>query len=483
MSDDKTSTNGESRSVLRDGFWRSPPDKHFAPPFPGAGYETPSESAVDAFCSFLMNAGLEPRALDLRFQYQNSLLPAVQDHQAVAQAATGEVERDKKALEQARRDRHEAAEAFVAAMAEAGLPLDPAVHLHDPRNHPSEQAITLTRVEGALDQDCARPDEIAGRYGIEPPDDLAPPWHTQLVRTAVNWILPVAVGIVFGINLAVLTGFVDLDRLGKGQGLVYALIGVIAGIAIEAAAGYAAAGTARILAHSREPDPFDEGSFPRHRVGVWLFLAITLLLLLIAGGIVIVDALGLHELHRQSIRGELSENIEEQLQPFWVYLMAGAVISLPYLLFKFLTSWFSSASRLRHARLSLLAQRYLSERRRDPAVRNAFVAAQRVQNLHEQENWLTKSIERWERRHDAAREAASTEAQKFRDLWNQLIQVLLETRIPQSTAAIPGDGSHPTQPQTNETPAGDKQNAGVIGLLRRMKGKGRQQKGSDGYLS
>ncbi len=483
MSEESSAKKGKNGAVPSDGFWRFPPDQHFAPPFPGAGYETPSETAVDGFCSFLMNAGLEPLALDLRFQYQNSLVPAVQDHQAVTRVVTEAVEQDKRALEQARQHRHEAAEQFVSAMADAGLPLDPAVHVHDPRHRSPEQTINLTSVEHALDQDCARPDEIAGRYGIEPPDDHAMRWYTRLARFSANWILPIAVGIVFGINLAVITGFADLERLGKGQGLVYAVIGVIAGIAIEAAAGYAAAGTARLWAHAREPDPFDEGSFPRHGVGIVLAIVVSLILLLVATGIVVVDALGLQELHRQALRAELAENIEKQLQPLWVYLIAGAVISVPYLLFKFLTSWFASASRLRHARLSLLAQRYLGERRKDPAVRTALVAAQRVKNLYEQERWLTDRIERWEKRHDAARLAASEEAQKFRDLWNQQVKALMATRMSDGTQAVSSTDGQPGEPQAVGAGKPEKMRPGGFPIFRRRKNRDRQENRSDGYLS
>lgn len=483
MSDDRSLQSSGNTAGPRDGFWRQPTDEHFAPPFPGAGYETPSEETVRHFCDFLRHCGLEPKAFDLRFRYHNSLLPAVREHQAVVGTVSLEIAEAECALEEVMRRRESASEEFVSAMAVAGLPLDPGAHGLNASDSVHTDSIGPSRVELALDQDCARPEEIAGRYGIAPPDDHSPRWYKQLLRAAPSWILPVAVGVIFGINLAVLTGFVDLDRPARGQGLVYALLGVVAGIAIEAAAGYGAAGIARLLALCTEPDPFDEGSFPRHRGGRLLVVVMTSVVLLIAVGIVTVDALGLQELHRQALRGELVADLEAQLQPWWVYIIAGAVISVPYLLYKFMNSWLGSANRLRHARVALLAQRYLSERRQNDAVVQAFVASQRVQNLREREKWLRERIEHSKRRHDAAREAACREAQAFRSVWDALVQTLCESR---------GKGSDPVAPtaaaetdvlgNASASQRGNGAVARVRDTLRRVVER-RRRHGGDGYLS
>lgn len=424
---EKEKTNGQPMDT--DGFWRKPREQHFAPPFPTAGYEIPSEKTVDDFCGFLKPCGFEPKLFDLKFRYHNALIPAVQEHRMVVATAATEAEFLRMQLDKLRAQRHAASEEFASAMARAGLPLDTSVHRHE---HRQEKSIDVSRVEEALEQDCARPEEIAGRYGIEPPESSGS-WLSKLS----HYILPIAVGVIFGINLAVLTGFVDLDRLSRGEGLIYAVIGIIAGIAIEAAAGACSSGIARVLAQSTEPTHSDEGDFPRHKVTWWLLGPLLFALLLIAVGIVVVDALGLKTLHEDLLRSKLAENINEALQPLWVYFIAGAIISLPYLLFKFLHSWLSSSAHLRSARIELLAQRYLSERRKDSAVCEAFVAAQRVQNLQEDEQCLQQQIAQLEDRHDAARTAACTEAQSFRSLWDELVRSLSQTREPHISSSPP----------------------------------------------
>ncbi len=488
MEHEQKATHSHGTPRARAAFWLAPADGHRQAPLPGVDVELPSQEVVDNLCAFLRTAGHEPISYELMERYVHRVMPAVTEHWRTSEICEAEIRQLKQVLKDKREEKDRAAEAFVRSMALAGLPLQPEAHQRGATV--GEPTIGLTLVEEALEQDCARPDEIAGRYGVEPVN--RPGGWAKFVKGAANWVLPVAVGIVFGVNLAVLTGFVDFESLQKGRGYAPALVGILAGIAIEATLGACFAAVGWLLATALEPATSEEeGRFPRHK-GLWLVAPLALLVLLaLAAGIVTVDALGLRLLQKEVIEQTFAENVEELLQPMWVYVVAGAVISLPYLIFKFMNAWRNSSDNLREARIALLAQRYLSERRQNESVCEAFAAAQRYRDLSAEVERIEKEIQVVQTRHDRARDAACEEAKRFIERWDEVIAMLQQTRTgdasPSSTAppveTVPADAQNGATAEAEPSKPNESWLERIRRRLGRRNGGGASESGNNSYLS
>lgn len=216
-----------------------------------------------------------------------------------------------------------------------------------------------------------------------------------------------------------------------------------------------------------------------------------LVLLALAAGIVTVDALGLRLLQKEVIEQTFAENVEELLQPMWVYIVAGAVISLPYLIFKFMNAWRNSSDNLREARIALLAQRYLSERRQNESVCEAFAAAQRYRDLSAEVERIEKEIQVVQTRHDRARDAACEEAKRFIERWDEVIAMLQQTRTgdasPSSTAppveTVPADAQNGATAEAEPSKPNESWLERIRRRLGRRNGGGESESGNNSYLS
>ncbi|MEN3002491.1 MAG: hypothetical protein ABDI19_11705, partial [Armatimonadota bacterium] len=121
------------------------------------------------------------------------------------------------------------------------------------------------------------------------------------------------------------------------------------------------------------------------------------------------------------------------LLPFWVYLIAGCVVSLPYLIYKAKIGWRQAEMRLRDARIAYLRWKHVEERRSEPEVQAALQLAQEVVSLQERLQLLKAHLQGIKERLDAARSQAVGCHQQFVQYWETLRDQLVAQRdgVPQ----------------------------------------------------
>jgi len=145
--------------------------------------------------------------------------------------------------------------------------------------------------------------------------------------------------------------------------------------------------------------------------------------------VVVVDALGLRMLHEQAVQqAKLLGTEAGEVLPFWVYLIAGCVISLPYLVYKAMMGWRQGELRLREARIAFLRWKHVEERRGDPEVQAAFRLAQEVVGLQDQLDSLEKSKKEIQDRLDSAQTQVRGCQAEFAQYWQTIYEQLIAHR-------------------------------------------------------
>jgi len=300
---------------------------------------------------------------------------------------------------------------------------------------PAPEPISPLLVERALQADFAHEDEVCGEQGIAPVSSKG-----NVLVTVGQWLFeffaPLAAGLLLGVNLGVITGLVTLEVLQRGEALWLVALAAVIGLFVEKLVGntaYSLMSSAAMASEKRDAIG-DTEPFPsmRSSVRTAFFMAIIALMTV---AIATVDALGLHMLYQERQQeAQLAGGGGGEQVPLWVFFIAGLIISAPYIVYKAVKGWREPETRQREARITYLRWKHVDRRREEPAVQQAFVKAQEVENLHQRRETLVAELEHIERRLDAARTECVGSTQKFCDYWDGLVAWLRKEQAPYAHA-------------------------------------------------
>lgn len=419
-------------------FWHMPLEPHVF-------HETPlivhsqlsdAERIVMLMESYLRKAGYEVEASELRMRYTHWVkIPATQYEQLRQELEPQRIERQReihatdKAIEQAQTE-------FMQAMATARIPLPvPPTPKKRTKQPPAPEPISPLLVERALQADFAHEDEVCGEQGVAPVSSRG-----NVFVTVGQWLFeffaPLAAGLLLGVNLGVITGLVTLEVLQRGEALWLVALAAVIGLFVEKLVGntaYSLMSSAAMASEKRDAIG-DTEPFPgmRSSVRTAFFMAIIVLMTV---AIATVDALGLHMLYQERQQeAQLTGGTSSEQVPLWVFFIAGLIISAPYIVYKAVKGWREPETRQREARIVYLRWKHVDRRREEPAVQQAFVKAQEVENLHQRRETLVAELEHIERRLDAARTECVGSTQKFCDYWDGLVAWLRKEQAPYAHA-------------------------------------------------
>ncbi len=420
-------------------FWQMPlePKQYTSPPVLNAQNLQQMEAEILQLDAYLHGAGYEVERHEIRTLFYGKVVATAQEYEFLRR----ELEPQRRAIEGQLRDIEEqirqAEEQFAQKFAEARLPVP---HDETPKKKrqktaqpPPPALITPEYVERALREDFARMDEIAGEQGIAPPRDRG--GFLASLYPVGQWLLeffaPLFAGLILGVNIGVITGLITLTDLTQLANPVMVLIAMLVGMFIEKLAGngyYHVASTISNASERRGDVPNANSEIPRLKIVFALaFLAPFLLLISIA--MVVVDGLGLRMLHEEAIRNaQIGGGEAGEVLPFVVYLIAGAIISLPYLIYKAVMGWRSTEIRQREAYLSYLSWKHIEERRNDATVKEVFGLAGKLVALRNQHAQLSQTLQQIKARLDSARTAAIGVQEEFMHYWHGLIDRLKAER-------------------------------------------------------
>ncbi|MCS7065136.1 MAG: hypothetical protein NZL85_02545 [Fimbriimonadales bacterium] len=432
-------------------FWQQPlpPRTYMEPPFYPNLHSPQTEQEVLEYKQYLRQAGYEAEAIDLGFGFHRLVQAAGYEYERLRHELEPVRLQLQEEIRQCERELEQKQNEFAEQMARARLPL-PRSSRRSGRNLSEPLVITPHLVEDALTHDFATADEICGQHGVMPTSEREGQWAT--LNRIGQWLMelgaPLFAGLILGVNIAVITGFVRLEDFRQGRQMWLVVLAALIGFFIEKLVGTVSYHTASSVAQASER-PFERDEaypFPRLKsVAMLAFLG--LLTLLLGAAVVTVDALGLRMLHEQEVQRlarELTElakarpqiekqlpQLMEQLQkvlPFWVYLIAGCVISLPYLIYKATMGWRQGEMRLRDARIAYLRWKHIEERRSEPEVQAAFRLAQEVVGLQQRRDSLKAQLQTVVARLDSARTQAVGSHQQFVQSWEAMRDRLIAQR-------------------------------------------------------
>ncbi len=426
-----------------------PPRTYMDVPYYPNLHSAETEQVVLRFRDFLHYAGYEAEAINLEQQYRTLVKASGYSYERLRH----ELEPVRQQLEQQIRESEKQLEAkrieFIEQMGRARLPLPETAHQRRrpaPKTEPI--AISPQLVEQALTHDFATADEICGQHGVTPAG-VRETWWTHVGQWLMELFAPLVAGLLLGVNIAVITGFLNLEAFRKGQQMWLVALAMVIGFFAEKLVGAVWYHLSSSLAQASERPLNEEGArpFPRLRTAFSL-LGFGLLALLLGAAVMTVDALGLRMLHEQAIQqAQLLGTKAGELLPFWVYLIAAGVISLPYLIYKAVIGWRQGELRLRESRIAYLRWKHIEERRSEPEVQAAFRLAEEVVGLEQRLNSLREKLKAVQERLDSAYTHAVGCQQEFKRYWDELLKRL--EREPGRGREIPfnrrlwGDGQPP----------------------------------------
>ncbi|MFQ3611826.1 MAG: hypothetical protein SNJ72_10080, partial [Fimbriimonadales bacterium] len=395
------------------------------------------QAEMENLCAYLHGAGYEVELHELRTHFHGKVRKTVDEYEHLRH----ELEPQRRHLEQAIRQVEDeiraVEEEFAQKFAEARLPVpkpetEPKKRkrTHQP---PPPPAITPRYVEDALREDFARLEEIAGEKGITPPRDKG--GFLASLNPVGQWLMeffaPLFAGLILGVNIGVITGLISLTDLTQLANPVMVLIAMLVGMFIEKLAGngfYHVASTISQASEQRGDVADAEKQLPRLKI-LFAIMFLVPLLLAIAVAMVVVDGLGLRMLHEERIsQPQTGEAVVSEVMPFFIYIIAGAIISLPYLMYKAVMGWRSAEIRQREAHLEYLQWKHIEERRNEPAIKEVFGLAGRLVALRNQHAQLSQNLQQLKARLDAARTAAIGVQEEFLAYWQELIDFLKAER-------------------------------------------------------
>ncbi len=416
------------------------------------------QTLIEDLDRYLRGAGYEVERHELQIFFHGRVMKAVQEYEHLRREMEPQRQQLEKELHRVEEQIRAVEEEFAQKFAEARLPVP---HEEQPKKKrkkkpepPPAPLITPEYVERALREDFARPEEIAGEQGVTPPRDKG--GFLNSLYPVGQWLLeffaPLFAGLILGINIGVITGLLSLTDLTQLANPVMVLIAALVGMFIEKLVGngyYHVASTISNASERRGDVPSADREIPRLKV-LFALVFLAPMLLLVSIAMVTVDGLGLRMLHEEAIRNaQLGGTAVGEVLPLWVYLIAGAIISLPYLLYKAVMGWRSAEVRQREAYLSYLSWKHIEERRNDPTVKQVFGLAGRLSALRNQHAQIIQNLLQIKARLDSARTAAVGIHEEF----NQYMQGLIERLKAERDGALNGSYRNgkvprPSQQQT-----------------------------------
>lgn len=416
---------GPHDGIGRAQFWQNPPDGrgepftfYFPPLQPPVGEQFLGEekAQLEEIVKALKEKGLPLHAMELKWIFLTEVVATAKAMEAVQ----AEVETQMADLAQqdskVRTRLLEVEEGLKEAMARAGLAFSPA----DPQDIHADQIWQMVQ------QSAPGLEELAGEFGVEPvpeEDEEDNPGWKKFFANLIEFIAPLACGSVLAITLGTVTGLFDLTQLDLEDPLLagkLAFLGVL-GFTVGKLMGEALARVVRSGAFALEGrGPMQgEETCPRHR-SLLVLVPKAFGMLAVAVADVTVEALGIAMLHRQMIERYFGE--ASQLQPSWVYGLAGLILTGPWLLYKATKAWREAEMNLRRA--WLLRKRYeqIEELRKQEPVQQALKMAGIIETLQAEIEGIQDRMQELKQRLDAAYAQAVGVMDLFRERLHEYIE-------------------------------------------------------------
>jgi hypothetical protein len=414
-------------------FWQNPlPQRTYitAPFYPNSRAPT-TEELMRQYQHYLRQAGYEFEAHELELKFLSLIQAPGEEYERLRHELEPQRLHLQEALAECERELEQKKNEFIQQMARARLPL-PTPKRRSRGGAPESLSITPHLVEESLTHDFATADEICGQHGVTPTGEKEGGWaaFNRVGQWLMELFAPLFAGLILGINIAVITGFLRLEDFRQGRQMWLVALAAFIGFFIEKLVGAVYYHLTSSIAQATE-QPLNDSEvrpFPRLRTG-WAITLMGVLALLLGAGVVTVDALGLRMLHEESIQQAQQLGSEAgKLLPFWVYVIAGCVISLPYLMYKAMMGWRQGELRLREARIAYLRWKHIEQRRGEPEVQAAFELAQEVASLQERYQYLQDQLNQIKERLDSARTQSIGCAREFEQYWESLRDQVLSQR-------------------------------------------------------
>lgn len=412
-------------------FWQTPPEKGTYTDAPYSALELQLlERQVQTACEYLSSRGYEAERHELLYRLYTHVLPAMREYEQLRHELEPQRAELERYITQLRGELRQTEEKFFQRLSEARLPLPvPESEKKKRKKAPPEPLLASPELaERALRDAFARSAEICGEQGIAHPYSYKQDLFTKLTPVGtflMEFFAPLTAGVLLGINIGVITGFLKLDDLLNLRNLMVVAFAAGVGFIVEKLGGHIYYNLANSYAQALEKREIETAKQPVPSLKRWFPVAIlSPLALLIGVSMVMVDALGLQMLHEEALRKLQLEGVEtgSQLFPFWVYLAVGAIVSLPYLVYKAVRGWREAEIRQREAYIEYLTWQHIEERRKEPAVQEAFVLGNRAVGLRTEIEAVQAKLAEIRTRLDAARTQAIGLHRQFQDYFQSLLE-------------------------------------------------------------
>jgi hypothetical protein len=201
-----------------------------------------------------------------------------------------------------------------------------------------------------------------------------------------EWIFeilgPILSGFVLALNISVLTGLLKLSDLSRLDRIHLLAAAALVGGAIVYFIGHVACGAMKSMVVAAEPS---SGDVPRLGGGSALSIVVWTVLIIVLIAEICTHTLGFMELHMQRIAevARINKAANMALHPAWLYALTGALISGPYILYKAMQPRASAVLDIRLNYLSYRQYAWITERRKDPDVQQAFYLASVVREYED----------------------------------------------------------------------------------------------------
>lgn len=414
-------------SVPTSPFWQEPMErgKYFQPPYSYSQFRLLAQQ-VEMVAEYLRSRGYEAKRHELIHRLYTDVLPSAEEFERLRRELEPQRYALEKEIQETEERVKETEKQVYAKLAEARLPIPkPILNGKRAKKTPVPPQVSPAFVEQSLNDAFANSSDICGEQGISPPrEQRGNFWIESVGNFLLELLAPLTAGTLLGINIGVITGFLSLsDLLQLKKPLLFGFA-VLVGFFVEKMGGIvyhalassiAQASEKREVGNEVQPFPYMKRPF------LGGFLAPLALLLGVA--IVTVDGLGLRMLHEEAIRNAqvVGARTGEPL-PLVVYFVAGAIIGLPYLIYKAVRGWRDSEIRQREARIEYLRWQHIEQRRSEPAVQEAFTLAQEAVGLREKLQQLQQRRAFITQRLDSARTQAIGCHQEFQQYLQQSLR-------------------------------------------------------------
>ncbi len=324
---------------------------------------------------------------------------------------------------------------------------------------PETGAVSIQRIEAALQRQMPSLERIAGQHGVSPAHrDTG---LGKVITSALfGFLAPLVSGFMLALCLGTLVGLVDMKALKRPElhlsDYYPFILSAVLGFVIVYLMGelYYTAIHALTRALEERDEARRPGSLPsRYRAALGVAMTLLVGAVVLGCSEIAAEAMGLRALHLARIADLEIRGVTEHELPGLLYALIGLLISGPYLLYKSAKAWNHHDLHLRHSWLLHQQEEWMRERRGQEAVQSAFRQAHILeQTTAHLELVKTREEEARTRRNalqtitlppdmrvrlDEARGAAVGEAARL----HQMIEQIVDAHEPQATAP-PGRSLH-----------------------------------------